>query len=143
MTMVCDDSDVYSIVSDEAVVVCGQAPCWKCGAGMEVICLYCQTGLVNGEPLMDFSVSNITAMDPALRRQLARWPNFRPARRGPGAGSLYLNHCPACGISQDDYFLHCLPEGVFFRFDDSTSAQFEVVALAGLVRLSGEEGFEP
>ena len=133
----------YSILSDEALVISGQAPCWKCGTGMEVICIYCQSGLVNGEPLLNFSVSNVTAVDEALRMQLARWPGFHLARRGPGAGSLYLNHCPACGISQDDFFLHCRPEGLFFRFDDSSSARFAVTALAGLVRLSGDEGFEP
>jgi len=133
----------YTIVSDEAVVVSSRAPCWKCGASIDVICLYCQTGLVHGEPMMSFSVSSITAMDDALRVQLLRWPDFHQASRGPGAGSLYLNHCPACGISQDDFFLHCRPHGAFFRFDDRSAAGFKVTALAGLVRMSGDEGFEP
>ena len=133
----------YSIVSDEAVVVSGRVRCWKCGAGVEVICLYCQTGLVLGRPLLHFSVSNVTALDERLRAQLARWPQFRLARRGPGAGNLYLNHCPDCGISQDDFFLHCQPEGVFFSFDDRRAAKLAVTALRGLVRLSGDEGFGP
>ena len=140
------DGDVgmdYSIVSDEALVLSGHAPCWKCGAECEVICVYCQTGLVQGEPLMHFSVSNVTALDKALQAQLLRWPQFHKAHRGPGAGRLYLNHCPACGISQDDFFLHCQPDGLFFCLDDRTSAKVEVTALAGLVRLSGDEGFAP
>lgn len=133
----------YSIISDEALVVSGRTRCWKCMADIEVICLYFQTGFVLGEPLMNFSVSNVTAMDYSLRKQLERWPDFRLARRGPGAGQLYLNHCPRCGISQDDFFLHCQPEGLFFSFDDQSTAALSVAALSGLVRLSGDEGTAP
>jgi hypothetical protein len=136
------DSD-YRIISDEAAVVSGQVKCWNCQAGIEVICLYCQTGFVDGEAMMDFSVSNITRIDEALRLQLARWPKFHPARsHGTGWGA-FANHCPSCQKPQDDFYLHCQPGGIFFSFHDPVAEGLRIHALQGLVRLSGDEGFEP
>ena len=48
MTSPCDAAD-YRILSDEAVVVSGYVKCWNCKADIEVICLYCQSGFVEGE----------------------------------------------------------------------------------------------
>ena len=133
----------YRILSDEAVVVSGRVLCWNCGADVEVICLYCQTGFVDGEATVDFSVSNVTAVDHTLRLQLARWPNFRPLRgRCAGSGG-FANHCPSCDKPQDDFYLHCQPGGIFFSFQDPVAQELRIQALYGPIRCSGDEGFEP
>jgi hypothetical protein len=132
----------YRILSDEAVVVSGGVKCWHCRADIEVICLYCQTGLVEGEATVDFSISNVTRIDEALRLQLARWPNFHPPRRRGGRG-CFANHCPACQRPQDDFYLHCVPGGLFFSFQDPVAQALTIHALQGTVRLSGDDGYEP
>jgi len=138
MTSVCDSD--YRIVSDEAVVVSGQTRCGHCLAVIEVICLYCQSGFVDGEPALDFSISNVTAIDEALRLQLGRWPHFRPLREESGARG-FANHCPRCTRVQEDFNLHCQPGGPFFSFQDPLSQNLEIHALQGPVRCSGDEGF--
>jgi hypothetical protein len=133
----------YRILSDEAVVVSGQVKCWHCQAEAPVICVYCQTGFVDGEAILDFSVSNITAVDAALRVQLQRWPRFHPARRRGTASGVFANHCPSCDKPQDDFYLHCQPGGLFFSFQDPVAQELRIHVLRGRVRLSGDEGFEP
>jgi hypothetical protein len=133
----------YRVLSDEAAVVSGRINCWNCRADIEVICIFCQTGFVDGEATLDFSVSNITDVDESLRLQLARWPNFHPPRRrGSGAG-CFVNHCPSCNKPQDDFYLHCQPGGIFFSFQDPASQELRIHVLQGTVRMSGDEGFEP
>jgi hypothetical protein len=133
----------FRVVSDEAVVVSGRIMCWNCRADIEVICLYCQTGFVDGVATFDFSVSNITDIDENLRRQLARWSKFLPVRRGGSHQGYFVNHCPSCEKPQEDFYLHCQPGGVFFSFQDPMVQELIVHALTGLIRCSGDEGFEP
>ena len=133
----------YRILSDEAVVVSGQLKCWNCQAMLEVICIYCQTGFVDGEAMLDFSVSNLTDIDESLRLQLARWPKFHPIRRRGASHTCFANHCPSCARPQDDFYLHCQPGGVFFSFQDPAAQELKIHALKGRIRLSGDEGFEP
>jgi hypothetical protein len=134
---------MFRILSDEAAVVSGRVRCWNCRADVEVICLYCQTGFVEGEATLDFSVSNITAVDENLRLQLARWPKFHPVMRRGSSHGYFANHCPSCEKPQDDFYLHCQPGGIFFSFQDPSAQELRIHALAGMVRLSGDEGFEP
>jgi hypothetical protein len=133
----------FRILSDEAAVVSGRVKCWNCRADIEVICLYCQTGFVDGEATLDFSISNITDVDENLRLQLARWPKFHPLRRRGSGDGHFANHCPSCEKPQDDFYLHCQPGGLFFSFQDPVAQQLRIHALTGLVRVSGDEGFEP
>jgi hypothetical protein len=133
----------YRIVSDEAVVVSARVRCWNCRAEIEVICLYCQTGVVEGEATLDFSVSNVTAIDEGLRLQLARWPNFHPLRGRAASYGGFANHCPSCAKPQDDFYLHCQPGGIFFSFQDPLAQELRIHALHGLIRCCGDEGFEP
>ncbi len=132
----------YRILSDEALVISGRVKCWHCLADIEVICLYCQTGFIEGEATVDFTVSNVTQIDEALRLQLARWPKYHPLRRRGGQG-VFANHCPRCERPQDDFYLHCQPGGLFFSFQDPVAQELKIHALEGQVRLSGDEGFEP
>ncbi len=135
--------NAFRILSDEAAVVSGLVKCWNCRAEIEVICLYCQTGFVDGEATFDFSVSNITDIDESLRLQLARWPKFHPIRRHGAHHGSFSNHCPNCEKAQDDFYLHCQPGGIFFSFQNPVAEELQIHALQGLIRLSGDEGFEP
>ena len=105
--------------------------------------MYCKSGEIRGQTYRDFTVSNVTALEPALRRQLAAWPNFRIIARGPAAGQFFANHCDHCRALQDDYFLHCEPGGVFFAPSAAAPEALQLVRLSGCIRLSGDEGFEP
>jgi hypothetical protein len=142
MTPMMADAD-YRILSDEAVVVSGYVKCWNCRADVQVICLYCQTGFVDGEAMLDFSVSNISDIDESLRLQLRRWPRFHPIRRRGTASGAFANHCPGCDKPQDEFYLHCQPGGLFFSFQDPVAQELRIHALHGRIRLSGDEGFEP
>jgi len=139
----CEPSAEYTIESDHAYVVVAATPCWRCGSPTQVICVYCKSGEIRGQTYRDFTVSNVTALEPALRRQLAAWPNFRIIARGPAAGQFFANHCDHCRALQDDYFLHCEPGGVFFAPTAAPPGALRLVRIAGRVRLSGDEGFEP
>src|SRR5580698_6891146 len=132
----------FRILSDEAAVVSGRVQCWNCRTDVEVICLYCQTGFVDGEATLDFSVSNITDVDENLRLQLGRWPKFHPVTRRGSSHGYFANHCPSCQKPQDDFYLHCQPGGIFFSFQDPIAQELRIHALIGLVRLSGDEGYE-
>lgn len=134
---------VYSIVSDRAFLLAARIRCWKCHARARVFCIYCESGSIDGEQYEQFTVSNITAIDESLRRQLEHFPEFRFGQARVAGGRYLLNHCRRCGTQQADYYLHCDPSGVFFSLKDAPSGALEVIPLAGRVRLTGDEGFEP
>jgi Domain of unknown function (DUF5710) len=133
----------YSIESDRAHVATARARCWRCHAPIGVICIYCESGLIDGESYREFAVAHVTAIDEALRRQLARWPLFRDGFDRIEGQRFIANHCPRCRALQSDYFLHCEPGGAFFSLRDAPRGAVEFMPLAGRVRLSGDEGFEP
>ncbi len=133
----------FSIASDDAYVACAQTHCWRCRAAIEVICIYCATGDIRGDRYEDFTVSNVTAVDEQLRRQLAHWPLFRFAYSNTAGGRYFANHCSHCRALQGDYFLHCEPGGAFFSLKGAPPGVIELVPLRGWIRLSGDEGFEP
>jgi hypothetical protein len=133
----------YRIVSDEAAVISGHVTCWNCQTQVPVICMYCQTGFVDGEPMLDFSVSNVTRIDEALRVQLGCWPRYHPVLDRGSASDAFANHCPSCGKAQDDFYLHCQPGSLFFSFQAPIAQELRIHVLRGRIRLSGDEGFEP
>src|SRR4051812_6128377 len=61
-----EDDDEFTITSDQAYVACASVSCWKCHSNIEVICIYCESGIVRDEPLTQFTVSRIWSMDDAL-----------------------------------------------------------------------------
>jgi hypothetical protein len=69
-----DSKDEFTITSDEAFVAAATIACWKCHASIEVICIYCESGIVSDEPLTRFTVKGLWALDGALARQLDQWP---------------------------------------------------------------------
>ncbi len=138
-----EDGELFAIESDSAFVASTRTWCWRCRASIEVICIYCEEGRVAGELYTQFSVAHVTAVDAALRRQLVRWRHFRLGYGHIEADRYFANHCPRCGSLQADYFLHCEPDGAFFTLRGARPGVIAFTALAGRVRLSGDEGFEP
>ncbi len=137
------EATTYSIVSTEASILETRCECWKCSAQIEVICVYCERGDIRGQPFQRFAVSNISAVDEVLKRQLGPWPSFRLGFSRSAGGHYWFNHCTRCGAAQDDYFLHCEPEGAFFAPSLASAGQFRRYPLSGSIRLNGDEGFEP
>ena len=133
----------YSIVSSEASILATWGECWRCSARIEVICVYCERGEIRGQRFHRFTVSNISAVDEVLERQLASWPLFHLGFSRSAGAHYRVNHCTRCGAAQDDYFLHCEPEGAFFAPSLAPAGQFRLHPLSGCIRLNGDEGFEP
>lgn len=138
-----EGGEPFSIASEDAYVVSANARCWRCRAVIEVVCIYCATGEILGDRYEGFAVSNITAVDAALWRQLERWPSFRFGYSHSAQGRYLANHCPSCRALQGDYFLHCEPAGAFFALKGAAPGAIALTPLLGQVRLSGDEGFEP
>lgn len=128
------DSD-FLIESSEAFVACGRSVCRRCHHGIDVVCLYCGCGTVDGELLETFRVQGVWAVDEELQRQLLqRWPGYRMA----ASEGIYLNHCPHCGGSQDEADLHEEPGQPFHDLCREVPKGIELEALHGRVRLSGD-----
>jgi hypothetical protein len=94
----------FGITCDQAFVASAQTMCVKCHERIEVICIYGETGtdIEMDEPLSQFTLSNIWAMDSGLRAQLAPWPSFRNAGGADSDEGHFANHCPHCGAMQED-----------------------------------------
>ncbi|TLZ37867.1 MAG: hypothetical protein E6K23_16870 [Gammaproteobacteria bacterium] len=132
----------FSITSEAAYVAAATVACWKCRSRIEVICIYCESGTVLGEPLSQFTVSSIRAIDGTLARRLAPWPTFREVHSEVDQESHFANHCPHCGALQEDMHLHSEPGHPFFSIPRSAPGAVRLTALEGRVRLSGDESFE-
>lgn len=130
--------DGYSISSDEAYVAATTVACCECQAEIEVICIYCQSGVASDEPLDQFTVSAISNLDDALGQQLEAWPSFRYVKEE----GLFSNHCPHCGARQDDMYLHSEPDQPFFCIPRAPAGSIRLTPLVGPIQLSGDESFE-
>jgi Domain of unknown function (DUF5710) len=134
----------FGITSDEAFVAAAHASCSRCHETIEVICIYCASGADSetGDPMTQFTLSSIWAMDSALATQLERWRYFRKEiGAGPEEG-CFANHCPHCGAMQEDYLLHAEPGDVFFGISRAEPGSIEFTPLLGRIQLSGDCSFE-
>jgi hypothetical protein len=133
----------FGITSDEALVAAAQASCVKCHERIEVICIYCESGTdcEIGEPMTQFTLSNVWAMDSTLAAQLERWPFFRKVIGADSEQGRFANHCPHCGAVQEDYLLHAEPGDVFFCIPLAEPGSIELTPLIGRIQLSGDCGF--
>ena len=102
----------FNIISDEALVAQARLLCTMCVAQIEVICIFCQSGVEAGmdDGISQFMVSNIWAMDEPLAKQLKRWSEYRKVT---GEENL-ANHYRHGGSAQEEYLLHSEPGDVFF-----------------------------
>jgi hypothetical protein len=138
-----ESETLFGIVSEEAFVASATSHCVGCGIEMEVVCIYCQSGvdIETDNPIADFTVFNIWAMDEVLARPIDRWPCFRQGVGEDGEARLFANHCPHCGAMQEDYLLHSEPGDVFFGLAMTASGAVKFTALEGRVCMSGDYGF--
>jgi hypothetical protein len=139
-----EDEGELNITSDEAYVVSAQVSCRKCQSNIEVICVYCEDGTDSelDEPLEQFTVSNIWAMDDALARQLERWPFFKKGFSSTVEGGYFANHCPHCGTLQDDMYLHDEPGDPFHGIPYAAPGLLKFTPLVGRIQLNGDYSFE-
>ena len=128
----------FTITSERAYVASTTVTCWKCRARIEVICIYCEDGTVDDEPLSEFTVIGPWAMDEALAGQLRPWPFFRSVE----GEDYFANHCARCDALQDDLYLHSEPDHPFFRVTKRAPGSVKLTPLTGRVQLSGDESFE-
>jgi hypothetical protein len=135
------DDPEFAVTSDQAAVAAAKVSCWKCHEAIEVICIYCESGVVSGEVLTQFTVSNIWAMDEALSRQLEAWPTFRQVYDQTGQASHFANYCSHCSAVQEDLYLHSEPGDAFFDIPHAEPGAVTLTAIEGRVQLSGDESF--
>jgi Domain of unknown function (DUF5710) len=139
-----DAEEMYAVVSDNARIISASVICWSCQSSIEVIGIYCASGLIEGEVCTHFSVSHITAMDGALEKQLQEWPHFRKSftfNEEP-QGDCFCNHCPYCAAPQEEFHLHWAQDGPFFRLTDAGPKTLRMIPLEGIVRLTADETTE-
>ena len=136
-----EDDGGFNIVSSQAYVAIATIPCEQCRASIEVICIYCESGIVSDEPLTQFTVSNVWAIDESLARQLLPWPNFRRLSGADTESNDFANHCSHCGTPQEDMFLHDEPDTPFFDIPRSPLGAIKLIPLAGTIQLNGDEHF--
>jgi hypothetical protein len=58
-------------------------------------------------------------------------PHYRLTHSGPTDSEYWLNHCQHCGASQEDYWLHCEPEGAFLPTSALAAEQIQFVQVQG------------
>jgi hypothetical protein len=133
-----EEGEELDITSEQAYVAAATVACFKCRAQIEVICIYCESGVVSEEPLEQFTVSGIYAVDDALGQQLKSWPFFRYIEEK----GYFANYCPHCDAEQDDMFLHSEPDQVFFSVPRAAAGTITLIELVGKVQLGGSESFE-
>jgi Domain of unknown function (DUF5710) len=134
-----NDDETFTIDSSEAYVAAATTACQNCNSNIQAICIYRESGTVLEEPLTQFTVSNVWAVDDELARQLRFWPDFRKSGR-PG-NEVFANHCPHCGSLQDDLYLHSETDQPFFDIPNAPLGSIRFTPLAGRIQLSGEEHF--
>ncbi|HEY3784362.1 MAG TPA: hypothetical protein VGL55_03680 [Steroidobacteraceae bacterium] len=132
----------FTITSSDAYVAAALIPCGTCHAKTEVICIHCETGTVSGEALSRFTISDVTAIDKALARQLEPWPTFRKVGGSDVPEGDYANHCRHCGAVLDDMYLHSEPDEPFFDVPGAPPGSIKLAPLEGTIRLSGDEHFD-
>lgn len=136
------EEEEFKITSDQAYVASASIPCSNCHSEIEVICIHCESGTVSGEPLSQFTVSHVWAMDRALAQQLEPWPGFRGDHSSVYGEGDFANHCPHCDALQEDLDLHSEPGQPFFGIARAVPGSIKLTALVGRVQLSGDESFE-
>ena len=136
-----EDDEGFDIVSSQAYVAATTILCQQCRASIEVICIHCESGTASAGPLTRFTVSDVWSMDEDLSRQLRPWPTYRPMQGLDGASGDFANHCPHCGMPQEDLYLHSEPDQPFFDIPHAAPGSIKLTALIGTIRLSGNEHF--
>ena len=131
----------YTIASSDAYIAAARIACPHCHSAIPVICIHCESGSVDGEPLERFTVCDVWAIDETLARQLAPWPDFYQVLEPAQDSGRYANHCRSCKAIIADLYLHSEPDQPFFDIPGAAPNTLELTPLAGSIRLSGDEHF--
>jgi hypothetical protein len=137
-----DEEEGFSITSSQAYVAVATVACAKCNSNIEVICIHCESGTASEEPLTQFTVSDIAAMNDALARHLEPWPTFKRIDSSNLQAGNFANHCSFCGALQEDLYLHSEPDDVFFSIPRAPPGSIKLTPIPGQIQLSGDEHFE-
>lgn len=136
--------DELNVISAAACIASLNVPCQFCGLKTEVICIHCDTGLVDGKPLRRFTCTRLAALDERLCALIQACysqlrPSEVPAPNEPPA-CIHVNHCLHCGAPHEDGYLeaqwehHFKPAG---GCDPAYGENIELIAIAGTVQLRG------
>jgi hypothetical protein len=136
-----EHDEEFTITSTEVYVAAATTACQRCHSAIKVICIHCESGMVRGEPLDRFAVSDVWAINDSLARQLGQWPNYRKVIVQSAEDGHFANHCPNCRAPQDDMYLHSEPDELFFDIPSAAAGSIELTRLAGSIQLSGDEHF--
>ena len=137
-----DHDEEFNITSTESYVAAATTVCPHCGVAIEVICIHCVSGVVFGDPLREFTVSDVRALSDSLARQLRAWPHYRKVLVASTGDAYFANHCSNCGAEQDDLYLHSEPDEPFFDIPAAAPGSIVLTPLAGSIELSGDEHFQ-
>ena len=132
----------FNITSSDAYVATATTACQRCHSAIQVVCIYCASGLVFGDPVSQFTVADVRTVNEPLARQLGSWPNYREVIVAKTGDAYFANHCPNCGAEQDDMYLHSEPDEPFFDIPGAAPGSIELTPLAGSIELSGDEHFQ-
>lgn len=134
------EDEEFSIISNCAVIASATIPCPRCRRATEVVCIHCLSGTASGQSLERFTVFNISEVGESLRQALERWPSYRRAAEGDGAGD-FANHCMSCGGVIFDIDLHAEPDQAFFDITHAPDGVITLIPLLKTIQLNGSEHF--
>jgi hypothetical protein len=132
----------FSFISSLAYVASATVTCGECGSSVEVICIHCERGSSYGEPLVQFTISDVSAIDDTLAEKLAPWPNFKKVEFPDTGESYFANYCPHCGVQVEDLNLHSEVDQPFFDIASAYPESVKLTPLMGQIQLNGSEHFE-
>jgi hypothetical protein len=137
-----EHDEEFNIASSDAYVAAATTACQRCQSPIQVICIHCASGTVSGDPLSQFTVSDVHAVSDSLECQLHPWPHYRKVVVATTGDTYFANHCPHCGAEQDDMYLHSEPDEPFFDIPAAAPGSIELTPLAGSIELAGDEHFQ-
>jgi hypothetical protein len=80
-------------------------------------------------PVLLFQVEHLATDVISVLSELSQ--HYRLTHSGPTDSECWLNHCQHCGAPQEDYWLHCEPEGAFMPTSVQAAEQVQFVQVQG------------
>ncbi|SRR6266436_8669614 len=124
-------------------------PCWECGALLRVFALALPPGheewngswCVCDAPVILSFVQQVSI--PAREKLAVVLPCYRYAYSGILGMSYFMNHCPVCGATQRDYFLHHdddPPGAVFMPMNQEAAARITLYPVDQPIQAHAKDG---
>lgn len=115
--------------------------CWRCGAGMPVVCLIApQVEGADGEVCVLSEVRRLPEDVLIFIQRL--FPSFRLKYSKTVQVSYYANTCPQCGVLSGDFHLHAEPGAPFFpeTEEEASRLTLQEIALGGSIEVEASLG---